>query len=108
VVRKAFSTIILAWADGRYAGKLVEWVKATARIVLEIVRKPEDLRTSEVLPRFWLMERAPSHQITKCRQLDHGYERPTKTSVAMVKQAIVGLKGRRLLPAPRRRTGSTE
>ena len=52
-VRKAFPTISLVWADGGYAGKLVEWAKQTARIVLEIVRKPEGQRTFEVLPRRW-------------------------------------------------------
>ena len=32
-VRKAFPTISLVWADGGYAGKLVEWAKAAARLV---------------------------------------------------------------------------
>ena len=49
-MRKAFPTIGLIWADGGYAGKLVEWAKQTARLVLEIVRKPEGLRTFEVSP----------------------------------------------------------
>ena len=62
----------------------------TARLVLEIVRKPEGQRTFEVLPRRWVVERTLAW-LTKCRRLDHDYERLTKTSVAMVKWAMVGL-----------------
>jgi transposase len=105
-VRKACPTISLIWADGGYAGKLVQWAKQTARLVLEIVRKPEGLRTFEVLPRRWVVERTISW-LMKCRRLDHDYERLTKTSVAMVKWAMVGLMVRRLAPTPGRRPWST-
>jgi transposase len=105
-LRKAFPTISLVWADGGYAGKLVAWAKQTARIVLEIVRKPEGQHTFEVLPRRWVVERTLSW-ITKCRRLDHDYERLTETSVAMVKWAMVGLMTRRLAPTPGRQPWST-
>jgi transposase len=105
-VRSAFPTVSLIWADGGYAGKLVQWAKQTARIVLEIVRKPEGLRTFEVLPRRWVVERTLAW-ITKCRRLDHDYERLTKTSVAMVKWAMIGLMTRRLAPTPGRAPWST-
>jgi len=100
-LREAFPTISIVWADGGYAGKLVEWAKAAARIVVEIVRKPEGQRTFEVLPRRWVVERTLAW-ITKCRRLDHDYERLPSTSVAMVKWAMVGLMARRLAPAPGR------
>ena len=106
-VRKAFPTISLVWADGGYAGKLVEWAKAATRLVLEIVRKPEGQRTFEVLPRRWVVERTLAW-ITKCRRLDHDYERLTTTSVAMVKWSMVGLMTRRLAPTPGRQPWSTE
>jgi len=106
-VRKAFPAISLVWADGGYAGKLVEWAKQTARIVLEIVRKPEGQRTFEVLPRRWVVERTLSW-ITKCRRLDHDYERLAKTSVAMVKWAMVGVMTRRLAPTPGRQPWTTQ
>ena len=105
-VRKAFPTISLVWANGGYAGKLVEWAKMTARLVLEIVRKPEGQRTFEVLPRRWVVERTLAW-ITKCRRLDHDYERLPKTSVAMVKWAMIGLMTRRLAPAPGRQPWTT-
>lgn len=100
-VRDAFPTISLVWADGGYAGKLVEWAKAAARIVLEIVRKPEGQRTFEVLPRRWVVERTLAW-ITKCRRLDHDYERLPQTSVAMVQLAMIGLMTRRLARTPGR------
>ncbi|MCA1681223.1 MAG: IS5 family transposase [Actinobacteria bacterium] len=105
-VRKRFPTITLIWADGGYAGKLVQWAKQTARIVLEIVRKPEGQRTFEVLPRRWVVERTLAW-ITKCRRLDHDYERLPKTSVAMVQWAMIALMTRRLAPTPGRQPWSS-
>ncbi|MBL8830501.1 MAG: transposase, partial [Planctomycetaceae bacterium] len=37
----SFPTITLVWADGGYAGKLVEWLQRWCDWVLEIVRKLE-------------------------------------------------------------------
>jgi transposase len=105
-VREAFPTISLIWADGGYAGKLVEWAKATVRIVVEIVRKREGQRTFEVLPRRWVVERTLSW-ITKCRRLDRDYERLPATSMAMVKWAMIGLMTRRLAPTPGRQPWTT-
>jgi transposase len=104
-VRKRFPTISLIWADGGYAGKLVQWAKLTARIVVEIVRKPEGQHTFEVLPRRWVVERTLSW-ITKCRRLDHDYERLPETSVAMVQWAMIGIMTRRLAPTPGRQPWS--
>lgn len=106
-LRKALPTISLVWADGGYAGKLVQWAKQTTRIALEIVRKPPGQRTFEVLPRRWVVERALAW-ITKCRRLDHDYERLPKTSVAMVKWAMIGLMTRRLAPTPGRQPWTTK
>jgi transposase len=104
-VRTAFPSIGLIWADGGYAGKLVEWARQTAELVLAIVRKPAGQRTFEVLPRRWVVERTISW-LTKCRRLDHDYERLTETSVAMVEWAMVGLMVRRLAPTPGRQPWS--
>ncbi len=52
-LRKAFPQVKLAWADGGYAGKLVLWARTRLRpkLALQIVRRPDDLRTFQVLPR---------------------------------------------------------
>ncbi|MCA1697570.1 MAG: IS5 family transposase [Actinobacteria bacterium] len=102
----AFPAVTLVWADGGYAGKLVEWAKAAARIVLEIVKKPEGQRGFEVLPRRWVVERTLSW-ITGCRRLDRDYERLPATSEAMIKWAMIGLMTRRLAPGSDRRPWTT-
>lgn len=102
----AFPAVSLVWADGGYAGKLVEWAKAAARIVLEIVKKSEGQRGFEVLPRRWVVERTLSW-ISGCRRLDRDYERLPATSEAMVKWAMIGVMTRRLAPGPGHRPWST-
>ncbi len=95
-------TVRLVWADGGYAGKLIEWAKTVARIVLEIVKKADGQHGFEVLPRRWVVERTLSW-ITRCRRLDRDYERLPASSEAMIKWAMIGLMTRRLSPAPGRR-----
>jgi len=101
-----FPAVKLVWADGGYAGKLVEWAKTAVRIVLEIVKKKEGQHGFEVLPRRWVVERTLSW-ITGCRRLDRDYERLPETSEAMVKWAMIGIMTRRLAPGPGRRPWST-
>lgn len=45
------------WADGAYAGKLIQWVKITCHCVLEIVKRTDKLQGFQVLPRRWVVER---------------------------------------------------
>jgi transposase len=47
----------LAWADGGYAGKLVTWATTALKLTVQIVRRPDDLHTFQVLPRRWVVER---------------------------------------------------
>ncbi|MDD4866096.1 MAG: IS5 family transposase [Mycobacterium sp.] len=101
-VKMAMPSLALLWADGGYAGKLVEWAERVAHITVEIVRKPLGIKTFQVLPRRWVVERTFAW-IVKCRRLDHDYERLPETSEAMIKWAMIGLMVRRLEPAPGRK-----
>ena len=58
-LRRAFPSVRLTWADGGYAGKLVTWAtsKLKPKLTLEIVKRPDDLHTFQVLPRRWVVER---------------------------------------------------
>jgi putative transposase len=47
----------LIWADGAYAGQLIEWVKTFCGWLLEIVKKKENSPGFHVLPRRWVVER---------------------------------------------------
>jgi transposase len=56
-LRRAFRTAKLAWADGATPGKVVTWGKIWLHLRLEIVKRPDDLHTFQVLPRRWVVER---------------------------------------------------
>ncbi len=48
--------VSLVWADGGYAGKLIDWTKENTSWTLEIVKRSE-LHTFKVLPKRWIVER---------------------------------------------------
>src|SRR5215831_4431572 len=58
------------------AGKLVTWAKAKLkpRLALQIIKRPGDLHTFQVLPRRWVVERTLAW-ITRCRRSVRDYER---------------------------------
>ncbi|MEU4579171.1 hypothetical protein [Nonomuraea sp. NPDC023979] len=43
------------FADQGFAGRLVDWIRSTLRIRLEIVRKPADQRGFSVITRWWVV-----------------------------------------------------
>ena len=98
----AMPSLSLLWADGGYAGKLLDWAEAVAHITVEIVRKPLGIKMFQVLPRRWVVERTFAW-IVKCRRLDHDYERLPQTNEAIIKWAMIGLMVRRLEPPPGRK-----
>lgn len=77
-------SIVLVWADGGYAGKLLAFAAYYLRIALEIVCKPPGQSTFEVLPRRWVVERTLSW-LMRNRRLAWDYERLPAHSEAMVK-----------------------
>ena len=49
--------MLRVWADGGYAGKLIEWVFAFCQWVLEIVKRSDDVKGFKLLPKRWVVER---------------------------------------------------
>ena len=94
------------FADGGYAGRLVETAKSAWDIVVEVVRKPADQKGFSVLPRRWVVERTFSW-LMRWRRLVRDYERLPETHEAMVKWAMVGLMLNRLAPPPGRKPWTT-
>lgn len=47
----------LIWADGGYAGKLLDWTTTTIKIAITIVKRTDDVAGFQVLPRRWVVER---------------------------------------------------
>ena len=103
LLRERFSTITLVWADGGYAGKLVTWAKAKLKpkLELEIVKRPDDLHTFQVLPRRWVVERTIGW-ITRCRRTVRDYERLPEHHETIVYWSMIITMSRRLARQQRR------
>jgi transposase len=96
-LRKAFPGVKLAWADGGYAGKLVTWARTRLKpkLTLEIVKRPDDLHTFQVLPRRWVVERTLSW-ITRHRRTVRDYERLAARHETYIYWAMIIVMTRRL------------
>jgi transposase len=99
------------FADGGFAGRLLEWATRILTITISIVRKPADQRGFAVIPRRWAVERTLGW-LTAHRRLARDYERHPATSEAMIRWAAINTITRRIArggPAIRqqRRTLST-
>jgi len=95
LLRERFSTIILVWADGGYAGRLVTWAKAVLRLTITIVKRTDDIKGFVVLPRRWVVERTFGW-LVRHRRLVRDYERKPEHHEAMVWWATVAIMTRRL------------
>ena len=73
----------LVWADGGYAGKLIDWVKQACGWVLEIVKRSEDAKGFELLKKRWIVERTLGW-FGWYRRLSKDYEELTINSEAMI------------------------
>jgi len=94
-LRACFPTVSRIWADGSYAGRLVEWAAATLHQSIEVVRKLAGQTTFQPLPRRWVVERTFSW-INRCRRTVRDYERHPEHHAAMVQWAMVIVMARRL------------
>ena len=86
--KSCFCRLRLIWADGGYAGKLIDWV-------LEIVKRNDDVKGFQVLPRRWVV--AHLAWLSFNRRLSKDYEVLPETSEAMVYVAMIRLMVRRLV-----------
>lgn len=93
--RPFFSRLSRIWADGGYAGQLVDWAEATCGWSLDIVRRDPDAEGFQVLPKRWIVERTFGW-FTHYRRLSRDYEVLTETSEAMVYVATIRLMLKRL------------
>jgi putative transposase len=93
-----FPRLALIWADGGYAGQLVDWVRATWHWALAIVNQPTDATGFVVLPKRWIVERTFAW-LGRCRRLSKDYEARCETSETWIYVAMIHLMLRRLKPA---------
>jgi hypothetical protein len=93
------------FADGGFAGRLLDWAQTILRTTLHIVRKPADQRGFAVIPRRWAVERTFAW-LTAHRRLARDYERDPALSEAMIRWAAINTMTRRIVrggPATRQR-----
>lgn len=91
-----FHRLRIMWADGGYAGKLVDWVDETFRWALEIVKRSDDMSGFVVLPKRWIVERTFGW-LGRYRRLSKDYEGRMDNSEAMILIAMTNLMSRRLV-----------
>lgn len=99
-LRHRFSQLRLIWADGAYAGRLVSWVRQLRiqrRLRLDIIKRNDDVKGFEVLPRRWVVERTFGW-ICRNRRMSKDYEYLTRTGVSFIHITMISLMLRRLDP----------
>ena len=94
-LRRAYPSITLTWADGIYAGRLVTWAASALKLTIQVVRRPGDLHTFQVLPRRWVVERTLAW-ITRCRRTVRDYERLPAHHETIIYWAMIITMTRRL------------
>jgi putative transposase len=93
-----FSRLRLLWADGAYAGQLIEWVRGLRvwrKLRLEIVKRTDNVQGFVVQPKRWIVERTLGW-LNRYRRLSKDYEYLPATSEAMIHVAMINLMVRRL------------
>lgn len=94
-LKDRFPRLKLIWADGGYAGKLVEWALAFGGWVLEVVRRCDRVAGFVVLPRRWIVERTFGW-IGRYRRMSKDYEMLPASSEAMIYIVMINLMLHRL------------
>jgi putative transposase len=92
-----FPRLRVIWADGGYAGRLVDWVRTPGHWLLTIVRKSAETTGFVVLPKRWIVERTFGW-LGRCRRLSKDYEALPETSETWIYVAMIHLMLRRLKP----------
>jgi transposase len=94
-----FPSIGLVWADAGYANKidasLLTWAQEKLRLVVQIVKRSDDVKGFQVLPRRWVVERTFGW-LVRNRRLARDYERSPEHSETMIKIAMIRLMATRL------------
>jgi len=86
-VHNRWCRLKLIWADGGYTS-IVEKVRQQFGWVLEIVRRSDDMKGFQVLPRRWVVERTFGW-LGRYRRLARDYEHTTSSSESMVYVASI-------------------
>jgi putative transposase len=96
-----YGRLQVIWADGGYLGALVQWVKQLrpfGKLRLEIVRRCDQVKGFQILPKRWIVERTFGW-LYKSRRLCRDYEVRLDHSEAMIRICMIRLMLKRLAKA---------
>jgi putative transposase len=96
-VRGKLPRLKLIWADGGYAGQLIEWVQGRCGWVLKIVKRSDDTPGFKLLPKRWIVERTFGW-FGGYRRLSKDYEERTDSSESMIRLCMIHRMLRHLKP----------
>jgi putative transposase len=94
--RALFPFALAIFADAGYRGpRAAGAARCSGRWRLRVVRRAQAARSFVVLPKRWIVERTLAW-LTRCRRLARNLENPARTSVALIRLAMIKLMARRL------------
>jgi putative transposase len=97
-VRRRLPRLQLIWADGGYAGQLIQWVQERCGWILQTVLRPVHVTGFVALPHRWVVERTFGW-LGRYRRLSKDYERLPETSETLIYIAMIHRMSRLILPA---------
>jgi putative transposase len=86
------------WADGGYAGKLIDWVRENHGYRIEIVKRSDDVKGFKVLPRRWVVERTFGW-FNRFRRLSKNFEYLLLISESVMYISMIAILLNRVVPA---------
>jgi putative transposase len=98
ILRHKFARLRHIWADGAYAGPLVDWVRALRPrrpMCLEMTKRSDTLKGFVVIPKRGMVERTFGW-LNRSRRLSKDDELLPATSAAMIQATMIHLMIRRL------------
>lgn len=101
-----FRRLAKLWADGAYAGDLVDWARQRFGLDLEVVGRPTGQRGFVVVPRRWPVERSFAWY-GRNRRLSKDYEIDPFCSESWIYLASIQLMLKRLATPPPQPTAPT-
>ena len=103
-IRKRWPWVKHLFADGAYDRLKLMDKAAYLDFVVEIIRRSDDQKGFQVLPRRWVVERTFGW-LTRWRRLNRNYEHSLASSRAVVQVALIGIMTRRLAGTNRKTPG---
>jgi len=94
--RLSLPRLQLLWADGGYGGNpFAVWVKATFGWLWQVIKRTDDTKGFQLLPRRWVVERTFGW-LNNYRRLSKDYEELPNSSEALIYIAMTHIMVRRL------------